>query len=439
VFHTARRRHRRYIVLWRRLLPAAVVLVFATAWTLHPPLTSPAFIDPASTFALRDETPVFRTSFASHTVDEFVHAPAITALPNGRLLAVWFAGSREGAKDVVIKGSVYDPHSGEWSAERVLIRRETTTEGTRRYIRKLGNPVLATAPNGRVWLIYVSVSLGGWATSSINEIHSDDAGETWSKPSRLITTPFANLSTLVRTAPVFHEDGTIGLPVYHEMFGKFAEYLRLDARGRVIDKARIGKGRASLQPTIAPVSRERAVALLRYSGPPPYRVLSSTSDDAGRSWSRPVATPVMNPNASLAAFELYDPADDSLLVVLNDLQDERFRLSVMRADRTLKQWTTLFVLDESPDPSGGSFTTDAYRSIIGEKFVRSGTNRQSALVDRFLASLDSRMCDEHGCEFDYEYPFLIRCPDGVFHVVYAWNDSMIKHVAFNRAWLELQR
>jgi hypothetical protein len=179
--------------------------------------------------------------------------------------------------------------------------------------------------------------------------------------------------------------------------------------------------------------------LLRYAGPPPHRVLASTTGDAGRSWSRPVAMPVVNPNSSVAAFELYDPDDDSLLVVLNDVHEERFRLSVMRVDRTLAQWSTLFVLDESPDPFGGSFTKDAYRSIIGEKFIRSGTDRQSVLLDRFLASLDSRMCDEDGCEFDYEYPFLIRCPDGVFHVVYAWNDSMIKHVAFNRAWLELQQ
>src|SRR3546814_6773369 len=64
-------------------------------------------------------------------------------------------------------------------------------------------------------------------------MYSDDLGKTWSTPRQLITTPFLNISTLVRNAPVFHQDGTIGLPVYHEFLGKFAEYLYISPNGEV--------------------------------------------------------------------------------------------------------------------------------------------------------------------------------------------------------------
>ncbi|WP_206323709.1 exo-alpha-sialidase, partial [Pseudomonas viridiflava] len=94
-----------------------------------------------------------------------------------------------------------------------------------KYIRKLGNPVIALAPDKRLWLFYVSVSVGGWAGSTVNAMVSSDMGANWSPPRQLVTSPFLNISTLVRAAPVFHADGSIGLPVYHEFLGKFAEYL----------------------------------------------------------------------------------------------------------------------------------------------------------------------------------------------------------------------
>src|SRR5690606_15349604 len=131
-----------------------------------------------------------------------------------------------------------------------------------RNIRKLGNPVIGTAPDGRLWLFYVSVSVGGWAGSAINFMTSDDEGKTWSQAKRLITSPFLNISTLVRGRPVFHSDGTIGLPVYHEFLGKFPEYLRIDQAGRVIDKTRMGYGRDSLQPSTVVLSETQAVSLL---------------------------------------------------------------------------------------------------------------------------------------------------------------------------------
>ncbi|WP_206336497.1 exo-alpha-sialidase, partial [Pseudomonas viridiflava] len=92
------------------------------------------------------------------------------------------------------------------------------------------------------------------------------------------------ISTLVRAAPVFHADGSIGLPVYHEFLGKFAEYLYPSPDGDVIDKFRISRGKNSLQPTVVPLDGQRAVALLRYAGETHHRVLASRTEDGGQTW-----------------------------------------------------------------------------------------------------------------------------------------------------------
>ena len=53
-----------------------------------------------------------------------------------------------------------------------------------------------------------------------------------------------------------------------------------------------------------------------------------------------------------------------------------------------------------------------------------------------LGNLDERVCKNSGCEFQYEYPYFAKSADGFYHLVYSWNNSFIKHVSFNDAWLE---
>lgn len=421
----------RLIFLCGSLLLAAV---FIAAWRSHPPHQLAPFAQAAvgSDAAKANSTPQYNSRFVSSDLDDFVHSSSVTALPGGDLMAVWFAGSREGAADVQVRSARFDAQSGEWGAEQVLATRESTRVGTGRYIRKLGNPVIALGPDQRLWMFYVSVSVGGWATSAINLMVSDDLGRSWSAPRQLITSPFFNISTLVRAAPVFHADGAIGLPVYHEFMGKFAEYLYLSADGAVIDKFRISRGKHSLQPTIVPLDERRAVAMLRYAGDTHHKVLASRTEDAGQTWSEPYPLQPSNPNSSLAAV---GTDDQGLLVALNDLQDGRFKLSLYGTDAGLSQWRPLVELDQSPDPLGQPFSHEAYKDIIGEGFRASSGARRLPLEQRFLSNLDYRVCKPQGCDFEYEYPYFSRGTDGLYHLVYSWNNTFIKHVSFNAAWL----
>lgn len=415
------------------LLTVCVLLVFFAAWQSHPPHVLAPFAQKGQSASKGTGAAQYSSRFVSSQLTDFVHSSSVTALPGGDLMAVWFAGSREGAADVQVRSARFHAASGEWGAERVLATRESTRAGTHRHIRKLGNPVIALAPDNRLWMFYVSVSLGGWAASAINVMVSDDLGASWSAPRQLVTSPFFNISTLVRAAPVFHADGSIGLPVYHEFMGKFAEYLYLSADGAVLDKFRISRGKHSLQPTIVPQDGQRAVALLRYAGDTHHRVLASRTEDAGQTWSEPYPLAPSNPNSSLAAV---GRAGEGLLVALNDLQDGRFKLSLYGTNADMNQWRSLVDLDKSPDPLGQPFTPDAYKAIIGEGFRASSGVGRLALEQRFLSNLDYRVCKPRGCDFEYEYPYFSRSPDGMYHLVYSWNNSFIKHVSFNEAWLE---
>jgi predicted neuraminidase len=42
------------------------------------------------------------------------------------------------------------------------------------------------------------------------------------------------------------------------------------------------------------------------------------------------------------------------------------------------------------------------------------------------------------CNFRFDYPYLIQDRAGTFHLFYTWNRALIRHVAFNSAWLDQQ-
>ena len=310
------------------------------------------------------------------------HSVSLAALPDGRIAATWFAGSREGAADVVIVMSVLAGNT--WSAPRLIVDRAEVQRSTGRLIRKLGNPVLWIDPQGMLHLWFVSVSYGGWAGSSINHIASKDGGASWGPVTRLITSPFFNLSTLVRNPPLPLSDGGIGFPVYHEFIAKRAEWLRLDSAGRVVDKARIPSSNKIFQPAVAALDAQHALAVLRDAGPA-HRIHSSTSDDGGQSWQAATATALPNPDAGIALLRLID---GNLLLAWNPQQSNRTQLALSVSRDDGKTWTT-------------------------PKFVEQGQG-----------------------EDEFSYPALLQARSGVIHLAYTWQRKVIKAISFVPGWVE---
>lgn len=351
-----------------------------------PSFSLPKPIDDTSTTAR------YSSQFVSRGETPRVHSVTAVEITDAVVRAFWYGGTREGALDVAIYSAQFDAAATVWSKPEMLVDRSTTQRGLHRYIRKLGNAVVYRPADKVLWLFYVSVSLGGWAGSSINLMISNDLGMSWQPTKRLVTSPFLNISTLVKGPAFGYQDGTVGLPVYHEFIGKFGELLRLDRDGNLLDKIRLSHGRSSLQPVIIPIDDLRASAFMRYAGEFPRRVLYFNSKDSGRNWSSPKKSALPNPNAAVSVIRL---VGGDLLMAFNNSDNGREDLTLAISKNHGRDWQVAVALE------------------------REVNDRQSR-------------------QYEFSYPWLLQSADGTIHLLYTWNRKRIKHVQLNRAWLDQQ-
>lgn len=359
------------------LFIAALVAALWRAW----PAPAPAFVPPPSKVG-NTRPAEFHTDLLPVAAPS-AHAATLAELPDGRIAAAWFAGSREGAGDVAIWFSTREQNG--WSAPRAIFTRQQVAAATLAHVRKLGNPVLFSA-NGRLHLWLVSAGIGGWAGSALNHSTSTDGGVNWSPPTRLLTSPFFNLGTLARTPPLALADGGLGLPVYHELIAKRGEWLRLDSAGRIVAKTRLPADGAQLQPAVAAFDAQRALALLRDAGPGPGQVRAASTADAGQTWQAQAPLPIGNPNASLALLRL--PSGRLLL---------------------------------AGNPGEGRHILELW---LGNA---DGSNWQKV-----------RAIEQGKTNEEYSYPVLLLAGDGRIHLAWTWQRRAIKHAVFSEAWLEVK-
>lgn len=332
-----------------------------------------------------------QTDWLPDTGAPSVHAASLIALKEGAVRAFWFAGSREGAQDVVINTAVFDSQAARWSAPTVVTDRVKAEKGLSRYIKKLGNPVPTRMADGRLQLFFVTVSIGGWAGSSISTMISDDEGLTWGQPQRLITSPLINLSTLVKSPAILFADGRMGLPAYHEWIGRFGEFLRIE-ESQVIDKRRMSSGRGAIQPVIFLDGAQDASAFFRQTRPSTQakQIPVSETKDAGQSWAVAKDLDIPNPNAALASLTL---ANGTRLMVLNNIDVGRHRLVMVMLEMNSTQWKVVEVLED----------------------------------DELLASNQRR---------EFSYPYLISANGEDAHLVYTWDRKKIRHIYFPATWFK---
>lgn len=364
-----------------RFLP---LLVFTVALILVAPhlrpLPAPAFVPPQPSLSAAASVPPAADLLPAY--GGTAHSVSLTRLSDGRIAAAWFSGSREGAKDVAIVISLHDGR--QWSPARPIAQRATVARDTGRFIRKLGNPLLWLDSHGTLHCWFVSVSYGGWAGSAINHMSSRDDGLHWTAADRLITSPFLNVSTMVRNPPLALSDGGMALPVYHEFIAKHPEWLRLDATGRVLDKARIPAANKTFQPAAVALDRQRALVLLRDAGPR-RKLQIARSGNAGQSWTRAAPTDLPNPDAGIALLRLNDGA---LLLAHNPQSSNRNRLALSMSRDEGLTWST------------------------------------------------ARIIEQGGNDDEFSYPALLQDRGSVIHLAYTWKRQRIRHLRFTPGWLE---
>ena len=370
------------------LILLAVVLHGLPWWRPRDTGSTAQFVVPTP-IAAASLVPFFQEEWInSNSPEPMSHVASICELPNGRLLAVWYAGSREGAGDVAIFSATQSPGESTWSQPRTIMTRESAAHDLNRAIKKVGNPVIFSDVEGKLRLLFVTITLGGWSGSSLNLATSTDEGWSWSPSQRLTLSPFFNLSELVKNGPVEMSDGNWVVPIYHELAGRFPELLWLrDVAGELTaTKSRIVGGHAGFQPALVPLNTNTALAFLRDGGSL-KKILIARTDDTGKNWDSPHALDLPNPNSGLAALRL---ADGRLILVFNDSMTGRDNLRLAVSKDEGRTWTRVATLAEEP-----------------------------------------------GAEFSY--PFLIQARDGNVQLVYTWKRKAIKHVVFNAAWLDAQQ
>ncbi|MDA1038681.1 MAG: exo-alpha-sialidase [Planctomycetota bacterium] len=334
----------------------------------------------------------FTASFIDHhPPQDYVHCPSLCDQIDGTLVCSWYAGPREGHPDVAIwmaDSPVSDRESTrQWSAPRPIVTRHSVMDDLDRFVQKVGNGVVFTDGTGRMWLVFVTIAVGGWSGSSLNAMSSIDGGRSWTKCVRLTLSPLFNVSELVRAAPVRLASGEIGIPIYHECIGKFPEmlWLRPTADRIMAVKSRMASGRAFLQPVVVPTGKHDAVAYLRnYSGS--RCLMVQRTQDGGRTWTTPEPTSLPNDDSSVAAVRL---SSGQILLAFNSSPHGRETLSLAVSPDGIGHWQTITNLDHYP-----------------------------------------------GATFDY--PFMMRDRCGAIHVVYSWKKKRVRHVTFNEAWVTEQ-
>ncbi|MGH8859189.1 MAG: exo-alpha-sialidase, partial [Polaromonas sp.] len=270
----------------------------------------------------------------------------------------------------------------------------------------------------------VNVSLGGWAGSSITWARSTDEGATWSEPRRLVTSPFLNISTLVKGAPIALQDGQIGLTVYHEFVTKFGEILRIDRHGQVVDKIRIPGSQTNLQPVVLVAGPEQAQAYMR-SGHA-IALMASTTDNAGKTWSSTHATAWPNPDSALAGVVTRTGAQ---WLALNPAPRNRETLALLQTSTGgsfdgARSW----VVESSATPQARLSIGDYERLLANELKARGASEEQT---QAFVAAARRQLCGADSCLQEFSYPYLLQSRDGYIHLVYTWHRTRIKHVRFD--------
>ena len=302
------------------------------------------------------------------------HASTIVETASG-LVAAWFGGTREGARDVGIWLSRHI--DGKWSPP-VEVATGLQQDGTR---FPTWNPVLFEIRTGELALFYkVGPNPREWWGMARTSI---DGGRRWSEARRL---PDGILGP-IKNKPVRLMDGTI----------------------------------------IAPSSTETPHT------PSTWRVHFERSDDGGATWSvtRPPASADGTPLDAIQPSILTHA--DGRLQALGRTRSGRL-FETWSADRG-QTWTPV-TLTELPNPSAG---TDAVTLRDGRHLLVYNHTPKGRTPLNVAISRDGRTWEgAHVLESEpgeYSYPAIIQSADGLVHITYTWRRERIRHVVIDPAKL----
>ncbi|MFH1539653.1 MAG: sialidase family protein [bacterium] len=300
------------------------------------------------------------------------HGSTLTEAPNGDIVAAWYAGAYEKAKDVAIFISRLPKGEKEWTKPEILNDAEGLSEG---------NPVLFTGPDGTMWFFYVVMYGDTWNDCKVHYRTSADGGKTWGGEETLIK----KKGWMTRNHPLVLENGTFLLPIYNEMLYTPGFLLtRDDWKNTKRTGTSLRAPGGLIQPTVVQLSDGSLLTYFRSAEQSDKKnIWMSTSQDGGLNWTDPARTSLPNPDA---AVDLVKLQNGHLVLIYNHSSVSRLPLSAALSTDEGKTWSVRRDLEDE----GGS----------------------------------------------YSYPSVIQASDGTIHVTYTYRRLSIKHVAFSEEWIK---
>jgi alpha-L-rhamnosidase len=293
------------------------------------------------------------------------HASTLAEV-DGTLVVAWFAGQKEGTTDVSIWLARQEGDG--WTKPEKIV--EGVEPEGKRY--PCWNPVLFTLKDELLLFYKVGPSPSTWWGALVR---STDGGRTWSKSERL---PEGILGP-IKNKPVLLADGTLlcGSSTEHDGWRLHFEWTTDGGRTwQKTEPLNDGKEFGAIQPAILVHGPKKLQYLCRSRQ---QKVLTGTSEDGGRTWSKMTATELPNPNSGLDAVTLQDGRH---VLTYNHTPRGRSPLNVA-VSKDGQSWTPGPVLENEP-----------------------------------------------GKEFSY--PAVIQTADGRVHVTYTWKRQKVKHVVLGK-------
>jgi predicted neuraminidase len=297
------------------------------------------------------------------------HASSIVETSPGEILVAFFAGSREGDKDVCIWLTA--KQNNQWTKPYIIA--DGVINDTLRY--PCWNPVLFKAKQDQLFLFYkVGPNPREWWGMVRT---SKDNGKTWNQPERLP----AGVLGPIKNKPVQLADGTILSPSSVETDNTWKVHIEkssdLGKTWKIIPVDSNSKFKV-IQPSILQYPNKRLQIVCRSDQD---RVVYAWSQDNGNQWTALSRSELPNPNSGTDAV-------------------------------TLKNGIQLIVYN--PTVKGKDWWNN--RQKLNVAVSKDGLNWKDVCIL------------ENGTDEEFSYPAVIQAKDGKIHITYTYNRKNIKHV-----------
>lgn len=383
------------------------------------PLTS-AEIVAAMDGSLHHNAPQGRTDAFLPSAAVQNHAANLHFLPDGSLACVWFGGTMEGMGDISVWRSTLAPDAPQWSSARKLSDDPARSEQ---------NPLLFTAPDGRVWLFHTSQPGGRQDECEIMARVSSDGGATFGSAHRIGDFRGIFVRQPVRLGP----QGEWLLPGFHCVTPQTGRWtgdhdlaVMLVSRdsGLTWQSAYVPDSLGAVH--MNPVAPAGTVMPAFYRDRFARTVRRSQSVDGGLTWSAPGPTDLPNNNSSVQAIRLND---GRIAIVANPVNAE------MSSDRRASLYDE--IEDETgadqPPPSGTGAIWGVPRAPMTLAFSNDNglTFPQRINLDTGTGLALSNNSKD-GINQELSYPSILQDPQGRLHIAYTYHRRAIRYVRLDR-------